>query len=121
MLDSASCPWLSPFALVRDESNVVPAGRALNRGCLEMSFDDYLRLLDWTGRQWRVDDRGVIPADLAPILTRLQVTEESWMKLFSRFSRLFRRATGSPASLSRDAATRGQRREGVISSRAVFG
>ena len=91
-----------------------------------MSFDEYLPLLDWTDRQRRADKRGVIPADLAPILTRLQiltclqVTEDGWMKLVRRFSRLFRRAAGTPPSLTRDAATRGLRCEGITSSRAVF-
>jgi hypothetical protein len=112
--------WLSPFSLIESDDRPVPAGRASNRGCLEMSFADYLMLLDWTGRQMRRDKRGVIPADVAPILDRLQVSEAGWMKLVTRFSRLFRRSAGTPLSLNRDATRRGQRPEGITNSRAVF-
>ena len=37
-----------------------------------MTLDDYLKLLDWTGRQIRKDKRGHIPDACAPILERLE-------------------------------------------------
>jgi hypothetical protein len=46
-----------------------------------MSLDDYLKLLDWTGRQFRADKRGVIPATCAPNLDRLACSEETWFDL----------------------------------------
>lgn len=55
-----------------------------------------------------------------PILTRLQVSEEGWLKLVTRFSRLFRRAAGTPQSLHREAQKHGRRREGISISRSVF-
>ena len=73
--------WLSPFELSEEIGNsAVPNSRASNTGCLPMSFADDLNLLDWTGRQLRADKRGAIPADLAPILERLQVSDEGWMQ-----------------------------------------
>jgi hypothetical protein len=63
--------------------------RAWNRG-FEVPFAEDLSLLDWPGRQFRADKRGVIPADLAPIPTGLQVAEEGWLKPVTRFSRLAR-------------------------------
>jgi hypothetical protein len=51
----------------------VPSARASNKGCLPMSFGEYLDLLDWTGRQLRDDKRGAIPQELAPILQRLHI------------------------------------------------
>ena len=42
--------------------------RASDKGFLEMSFELYLKLLDWTGRQIRRDTKGRIPAELAPIM-----------------------------------------------------
>ena len=92
--------WLSPVELARDHESAakpVPTGRASNRGCLAMSLHDSLRLLDWTGRQLRRDKRGAIPTDAAPILERLKISGEGWMDLVKDFSRLFRRAAGTPA------------------------
>jgi hypothetical protein len=48
--------WLAPVPLdpprkkVREKSS---SRRASNKGCLAMSLDQYLKLLDWTGRQLR--------------------------------------------------------------------
>jgi len=64
-----------------------------------MSFAEYLNLLDLTGRQIRADKRGAIPADLAPIVERLHVDSDGWLKLMGRFGRLFRRAAGRPQSM----------------------
>ena len=86
-----------------------------------MSFGEYLNLLDWTGRQIRKDKRGAIPAHLAPILERLQVSETGWLDLMGQFSRLFRRAAGTPHSLERERQQRGCRlMHGIRHSRAVF-
>jgi REP element-mobilizing transposase RayT len=66
--------WLSPFELC-PEGALQPASgsRASNTGCLPMRFADYLELLDWTGRQILHGKRGSIPAELKPILERLQI------------------------------------------------
>ena len=46
--------------------------RASDKGFLGMSFELYLKLLDWTGRQIRRDDKkGRIPVELAPIMERI--------------------------------------------------
>ncbi len=61
--------WLSPFELLAAQSlNAATGARASNTGCLAMTFAEYLQLLDWNGRQLRQEQRGAIPADLAPIL-----------------------------------------------------
>ncbi|MCP4432472.1 MAG: transposase, partial [Gammaproteobacteria bacterium] len=41
-------------------------------------FEEYLALVDWTGRTIRSDKRGHIDASLPPILARLQITPEQW-------------------------------------------
>ena len=118
----ARAAWLSPFELSEaTEAEPVPGDRASNKGCLAMSFAEYLQLLDWTGRQLRQDKRGAIPADLAPILERLHVSDDGWMQLMGRFSRLFRRAAGRPQSLQREREDRGCRlMQGIRHSRAIF-
>jgi hypothetical protein len=45
-----------------------------------MTLEEYLQVLDWTGREIRADKRGAIPADLQPILERLQVRHMARIK-----------------------------------------
>ena len=60
------------------------------------AFQDYLELVDWTGRMIRNDKRGFIDDSLPPILTRMQISPDQWhinTTLFeaihaSRFNRL---------------------------------
>jgi hypothetical protein len=89
--------WLSPIALdvpcsaVRD---TVTVRRASNRGCLPMTLDQYLRLVDWTGRQLRPDKAGRIPPELDPILQRLDCVSGVWLDLVRNFRRRFRTEAG---------------------------
>jgi hypothetical protein len=41
--------------------------------------DDYLTLLDATGRFLKAGKRGAIPAELAPILSRLDLSVDAWL------------------------------------------
>ena len=56
---------------------------------LAFHLQDYLELLDWTGRCIREDKPGAIANDLPPILDRLQITTESWRSLTGEFEALF--------------------------------
>jgi len=49
----------------------------LQNGIL-LSFEEYLALVDWTGRIIRNDKRGHIDNALPPILNRLQISPEQW-------------------------------------------
>ena len=42
------------------------------------NFEEYLALVDWTGRIIRSDKRGYIDNALPPILARLQITADQW-------------------------------------------
>jgi len=42
------------------------------------NFEEYLALVDWTGRVIRSDKRGHIDGALPPILHRLQITADQW-------------------------------------------
>ena len=74
-----------------------------------MTLDEYLSLLDWTGRQIRGDKRGAIPEDLAPILERLQIAPEHWLETVCHFGRLFRTAAGGLSAMRREAHRTGRR------------
>ena len=74
-----------------------------------MSFELYLKLLDWTGRQIRRDNKmGRIPADLAPIMDRVGLSGELWCDLVKRFGKIFKRVAGTPESLAQEAIRRGR-------------
>ena len=49
------------------------------------AFEDYLELVDWTGRVMRNDKRGYIDNALPPILHRLQLSLEQWQLNTTRF------------------------------------
>ena len=88
---------------------------------MALTFAEYLQILDWTGRTWRSDKRCAIPDGLAPILDRLALTDESWMKLVRDFRRKFRRAAGTPESMKKEVAKHGCRKMyGIGHSRAIF-
>jgi len=89
--------WLAPIALepprkkVREKSTT---RRASNKGCLPMTLEQYLSLLDWTGRQIRRDKVGAIPNDCAPILERLECNAETWLDFVRNFRKRFRGEAG---------------------------
>ncbi len=57
-------------------------------------FIDYLKLVEWTGRRIRKDKRGAIDQSLPPILQRLNITPEQWLKTSCNIERNFYRAIG---------------------------
>ena len=74
-----------------------------------MSFELYLKLLKWTGRQIRRDTKkGRIPAELAPILERIGLSGELWCDVVKRFGKIFKRVAGTPESLAQEAILRGR-------------
>ena len=104
--------WLAPLTLA-ERSSPGPASsrsgvRASDKGFLPMSLKDYLKLLDWTGRQGRSDKRGKIPAGLASILDRLGIESSMWCDLVWNFKKYFGRSAGRPSSLREDAERSGR-------------
>ena len=91
--------WLSPITSSDRIRTSAATSRASHQAWLDLSLDDYLELLDWTGRQMRAGKPGAIPAELAPILERLKVRPEGWWLCATSFTELFRRYAGSPAKL----------------------
>ena len=89
---------------------------------LPMRVDDYLRLLDWTGRQIRDDKPGAIPNRLAPILDRLALTDGTLLEAISHFGRSFRRCVGAGEKVDAKAEQSGKKWfQGVTACRATFG
>ena len=57
---------------------------------IPFGFEDYLALVDWTGRIVRGDKRGHIDCDLPPILTRLRISPEQWRINSTQFEAIHR-------------------------------
>jgi hypothetical protein len=70
--DRSAADWLAPLTL--DERRIPgpqvasSCRRASDKGFLPMSLNEYLTLLDWTGRQLVPGKRGAIPTHLGSIL-----------------------------------------------------
>ena len=75
---------------------------------LSLNLLDYLKLLDWTGRQRGCVQKAEIPADLDPILKRIGIDGRMWVDLVWGFKKYFGRggAAGSPKSLKESATNR---------------
>ena len=119
--------WLAPLT-IREKSDPLGAQassggvRASDKGFLSMSLEDYLALLDWTGRNRPSLGKAVVPGHLEPILKRLGIDGSMWIELVWRFKKYFMgSAVGSPQSLSRDAQRHSHRwHRGQRVARACF-
>jgi REP element-mobilizing transposase RayT len=66
---------------------------------ITFSLQDYLILVDGTGRVLRDDKRGAINAKSTSILARLHISDDSWLKLTSDFEGIFTGAVGTAEHL----------------------
>ena len=121
--------WLTELTLshgldanVQDGLRSESGRRASDKGILDVNRDQYLNLLDFTGRQLRSDKYGAIPQDLAPILERLHIQQNYWVAAVAQFDTWFFNAVGN-AEAVRTVAARADRRwcHGMKHCRQVFG
>jgi len=66
---------------------------------IPVTRQDYIDLVDCTGRTLREDKRGVINSQLPPILQRLGIQPENWVDSVSHFQKYFFDAAGTLSSL----------------------
>jgi REP element-mobilizing transposase RayT len=110
-------PFLAERTPAHDEDGIwlIPierrgARRRTSRsGLTELTLDEYLTLVELTGRRGHPSKRGAIPRSLTPILERLDVDPEQWVDRLLRHGHRFGTAIGSATSLAREAARRGKR------------
>ena len=82
--------WLAPFG---------EGGPEDSQGFLPMTSDEYLSLVDWTGRQVRQDKPGAIPGHLSPLLERLQINRNRWVVTVHGYRGFFHRVAGRGDSI----------------------
>lgn len=85
------------------------ARRASDMGLLSITLDEYLELLDTSGRIVREGKTGAIPQHLAPILDRLGIRGEMWSAVVTRYEHMFGQIVGAPVKLAERAAAAGKR------------
>jgi len=68
---------------------------------LPFKLTDYLELVELTGRVLRDDKPGSISNKLPPILQRLGIEPENWLKLTHSFETSFKDLVGSPTALDK--------------------
>ena len=69
---------------------------------------DYLELVDWSGRAVRANKRGSIPSGIPPILERLEIDPDKWLKTMAWNNRFYR-AVGRLDAMKTYAVATGQK------------
>jgi hypothetical protein len=78
------------------------------RDCIPFLFNEYLQLVDWTGRSIRGDKQGAIDNTLPPILHRLNIDKDAWIESMRLKGNVFGRAMGKLNHLRIHAKALGQ-------------
>ena len=76
---------------------------------LPFTREDYFDLVDTTGRAIREDKRGAIRCDVPPLLQRLGIDPEQWLKQVQHFNRYYGSCAGRVANMQAFAEQRGRR------------
>jgi len=88
---------------------------------IPFAFDDYLELVDTTGRVIREDKRGYIPGETPRILERLNIDPEQFIATAARMLDLFSTAIGTPEHLTAHCVARNVAfLRGMGAARALF-
>ncbi|MCP3976825.1 MAG: hypothetical protein GY720_20255, partial [bacterium] len=69
-------------------------GRGTAMPIAGVSEEEYLQVLDWTGRQMRPDKRGAIAPGVVGLLEGLSINAEEWAGSVAGYGSLFRRVVG---------------------------
>ena len=105
--------YLMPFigaAVIPDETGIA------------FNLNDYLELVDWTGRQIREKPAGKISADTPAILSRLSMSPKHWIYLSTEFESRFSGIVGTVDSMKESLKKFGLvRKRNLQVSRLLFG
>jgi len=96
--------WLSPI-------NKWPYDKPIDAyaSFMNVELEEYLSILDWTGKQHRSDKSGQIPRHLEPILKRMDIETKAWLRTVKQFDNWFYRVAGRVEQLSQAAQKLGKK------------
>jgi REP element-mobilizing transposase RayT len=104
--------WLSPIVY-----NELETGNAI----LNMNVDDYLSLLDWTGRNIVAGKNGSIPTDMEPLLQRMELNIQNWTDTVEHFGKRFYHVAAPVKSLVAEASHLGLKwMKGISGAKSAF-
>lgn len=106
---------LMPFS---PSSSTSPA--KINQSFLNINLNEYLQLIDETGRIFRDDKRGAIPAHLEPILDRLKIRKHKWVGLMRNLLSYFGLAIGAENRLIHFSSSKRKIVKGASSARSCY-
>ena len=90
--------------------------------CFPFKLDDYVELVDWSGRIIRDDKRGAINSKLPPIIERLGLEADHWKILTTEFEEQFKHWVGSEHIVRQVCADKAyQRVPSINANRRLFG
>lgn len=116
--------WLAPISatyLPQNQRFADKGWRPSDDPALALTIEQYLQLVDWSGRQVRKGKAGTIPAELAPILDRVGINSERWLDVLQSFGELFPRVAGNAEQVEEHAASHDRHWfHGVNNCRQIF-
>jgi REP element-mobilizing transposase RayT len=87
---------------------------------IPMKLQDYIELVDWTGRAIREDKRGHIDNNLLPILERLEIDPKHWLYITQNFESKFKGLVGRCFQLKKACQKLGYCRTPNLSAASVY-
>lgn len=131
-MDRHAADWLCPIGAFEgywpDRRSGSKGKKLQVKGMLGgMTVEEYIALVDWTGRVIRRDrkdkkEKAAIPGELKPILERMSIELDEWVKTVEQFGNKFYRVVGTVEDLMSKAKTMSmQWLKGKSSCRAAFG
>jgi REP element-mobilizing transposase RayT len=88
---------------------------------LPFTLDDYLELMDWSGRAIHPNKRGKIPEKIPPILERLGINPDRLLRYLNRKERGFYLVIGTPTAFQQAVANLGRRFfKGISAANRLF-
>ncbi len=114
--ESGRDKWLASIERVRlggvcRVAEMVEGKREVRKGenlAWKMGEDEYLKLVEASGRCVRGDKKGALGAEALPVLEGMRVEVEEWERVMSGYGRLYWLVAGSAASLAAAARAAGQ-------------
>jgi len=61
---------------------------------MTLKLDDYLELVEWTGKNIAYPNKQKIPSGLVPVFERLNLNQENWVNQVQRYGSAYYRAVG---------------------------
>lgn len=80
---------------------------------LPFNLQDYLNLVDWTGRSVRDVKPGAIDSRAPRLLSRMGIANDEWLSTVTEMQSRFESVMGSPAKMKAHAESRGRFFSGI--------